>query len=94
MEIGECKFLYIYLDQTRSSCEKCNYSSSGRNQTCDSAISMQRSNQLTYILKPVVELKPQVDACKLPRWSHGNAYGYKIILGMSLDWTNVGGFCR
>ena len=43
------------LDLTRSSCKKCNYRPSGRNRTCDSAISVQRSNQLSY-RETVVEL--------------------------------------
>ena len=46
MEISSGIFIHL-LDLTRSSCEKCNYLSSGRNRTCGPAIPMQRSNQLS-----------------------------------------------
>ena len=36
--------LYTILDLTRSSCEQCNYTPSGRNRPCGPAISVQRSN--------------------------------------------------
>ena len=38
----------ILLDLTRNGCEKCNYTSSGRNRTCGPAIPVQCSNQLSY----------------------------------------------
>ena len=45
-----CIILYLlhFLDQTRSSCEKCNYRPSGRNRICGPEIPVKRSNQLSY----------------------------------------------
>jgi hypothetical protein len=48
MEIIKWKFYIHWLDLTRSSCEKCNYTSSGRNWTCCPAIPVLLSNQLCY----------------------------------------------
>ena len=33
---------------TRGSCGKCNYIPSGRNRTCETAVLVQRSNQVSY----------------------------------------------